>query len=59
MARSIEFPFETSVELKSFLNETVRNYSYPYDDEQRVVERWQYDSDDINAEARTLNTGRL
>jgi hypothetical protein len=36
----------------------VRNYTYPYDEHQLTVERWQYDSNDINAEARTFNTGR-
>jgi hypothetical protein len=55
--RSIEFPFETTVDIKGFINETVRNYSYPYDDGQPVVESYQYDSNDINAEARTSNSG--
>jgi hypothetical protein len=35
----------------------VRNYSYPYDDGQPVDESLQYDSDDINAESRTFNSG--
>ena len=54
----MELPFETTVRLHSFLNESVRNYSYPYSDTQIVVDAWQYESNDINSEPRTYNTGR-
>jgi hypothetical protein len=59
VAKGVAFPFESTLTLHSFLNETVRNYSYPYNEDQQADERWQYDSNDINSESRTFSTGRF